>query len=199
MGETTTGVGAWCAGGSDYGDRCDLLVGLDGLHVVSVAEDGRRLVVTVESPARREGCPDCGVIAVSHGRRSVRLIDTPCFGRPVRLVWRKRTWRCVDPGCETKVFTELDERVARPRALLSTRACWWALRQVRREHASVAGLARQLGTTWNTVWDSIRPLLEAMAADEARFAGVERLGSTSTSGTTSRPAHPPRAAGDPRS
>ena len=176
MGEITTGCRACCAGGSDYCDRCDLLVGLDGLHVVALAEDGKRLVVTVESPPRRVGCADCGVIAPSHGRRPVMLIDTPCFGRPVRLVWRKRTWRCADADCDSGAFSEQDERVAAPRALLTTRACWWAIRQIRREHASVAGLARQLGTTWNTVWKAIRPLLEAMAADESRFAGVTRLG-----------------------
>ncbi len=56
------------------------------------------------------------------------------------------------------------------------RAVWWAINQIRREHASVAGLARQLGTTWNTVWRSIKPLLEAMAADETRFDGVATLG-----------------------
>jgi len=38
------------------------------------------------------------------------------------------------------------------------------------------GLARQLGTTWKTVWNSIRPLLEALDADPTRFDGVEALG-----------------------
>ena len=67
------------------------------------------------------------------------LVDVPCFGRPVQMVWRKRTWRC-------------------------------------REHASVAGIAHQLGTSWRTVWSSIEPLLQAMTADAARFAGVTSLG-----------------------
>ena len=40
----------------------------------------------------------------------------------------------------------------------------------------MAGIARQLGTTWRTVWRSIRPLLEAMDADQTRFAGVSTLG-----------------------
>jgi len=175
-----------------------LLVGLEGLHVVSVAEDSKWLVVTVESAPARTACPACGVIAESHGRREVTLMDTPCFGRPVRLMWRKRTWCCADPDCAVGSFTERDERVADPRALLTTRACWWAVRQIRREHVRIAGLARQLGTTWNTLWRSIRPLLEAMAADESRFVGVERLGSTSTCGITSLPSPSARAAGDPR-
>jgi hypothetical protein len=60
--------------------------------------------------------------------------------------------------------------------LLTTRACWWAVDQLRREHASVAGLARQLGTTWRTVWRSIKPLLEALAADSSRFENLTSLG-----------------------
>jgi len=60
--------------------------------------------------------------------------------------------------------------------LLTVRACWWAVGQLRREHASVSGLARQLGTSWRTVWRAIRPLLQEMAADPARFEGVTILG-----------------------
>lgn len=47
---------------------------------------------------------------------------------------------------------------------------------MRREDASIQGLVRQLGTTWRTVWLAIQPLLEAMAADLARFDGVTDLG-----------------------
>ena len=73
-------------------------------------------------------------------------------------------------------FTEQHRDLGGPRALLTVRACWWAINQLRREHASVAGLARQLGTTWRTVWRSIKPLLEAMAADPERFENVSSLG-----------------------
>ena len=72
------------------------------------------------------------------------------------------------------MFTEQDDRVARPRALLTVRACWWAVGQLRFEHASVLGLARQLGTTWRTLWRSIEPLLQAMTDDPARFDGVDQ-------------------------
>lgn len=138
--------------------------------------DAALLTVRVESPPGFAGCGACGVVASSRGRREVVLVDAPCFGLPVRVVWRKRSWRCGVPSCPVGAFTEQDEQIARPRALLTTRACWWAINQIRREHASVAGIARQLGTTWNTVWGSIQPLLAAMAADETRFAGVRRLG-----------------------
>ena len=89
---------------------------------------------------------------------------------------RKRTWRCAEPDCPGGVLTEQDDTIARARALLSTRACWWAIGQLRREHASVLRLARQLGTTWRMVWRAIEPLLKEMAAEESRFEGVDVLG-----------------------
>jgi transposase len=171
-----TGCVRCCARSETYCDRCDLLVGLPDLHVVEVAEDRDGLIVTVESPPTPAGCPVCGVLAASHGRRTVSLIDAPCFGRPVRLVWRKRTWRCREPACPGRSFTEQDERISRPRALLTARACWWAIGQLRSEHGSIHGLARQLGTTWRTVWRSIAPLLEAMVDDPTRFDDVTTLG-----------------------
>jgi hypothetical protein len=33
-----------------------------------------------------------------------------------------------------------------------------------------------MGTTWKTLWRAIRPVLEGLAGDEARFAGVRTLG-----------------------
>ncbi len=160
-----------------YCDRCDLLVGLDGLHVIGVErDDGGGLRVTVESAPSVMGCPTCGVVASSHGRRMVRLVDAPSFGRPVELRWRKRTWECPEPSCPVGVFTEQDETIAKPRAMLTARACSWAVHQIRREHGSVSGVARQLGTAWKTVWASIKPILTAAATDESRFAGVTTLG-----------------------
>ena len=171
-----TGCAGGCLRTDTYCDRCDLLVGLPGLRVVKVQAERPRLIVTVESPPSTQGCRGCGVIASSHGRRTVRLVDAPSFGRPVRVVWRKRTWACEEPTCPGGVFTEQHDEVARPRALLTTRACWWAIRQLRFEHASVLGLARQLGTSWRTVWRSILPLLEAMDDDPTRFDDVTSLG-----------------------
>jgi hypothetical protein len=140
--------------------------------VIKVVRRDPGLVVTVESPPAPMGCPQCGVIAASHGRRSVVLVDAPAFGRPARNEWRKRMWRCAEPACPGRLLTEQNAQLCRPRALMTSRACWWAINQLRTEHASVSGLARQLGTTWRTVWRSIVPLLEAMAADPARFSRV---------------------------
>lgn len=165
-----------CVGGV-YCQRCDLLVGLPGLHVTGVDRDDRRLRVQVESsPPAVMGCPTCGVVAHAHGRQSVGLIDAPCFGSPVQVVWRKRRWLCPEPSCPTGTFLEQDPGIGGRRALLTTRAVGWAVGQMRRENASVQGLARQLGCAWKTLWRAIRPVLEAAAADESRFAGVTSLG-----------------------
>lgn len=144
--------------------------------MIDVARVEDALIVTVESPPGVTGCPRCGVVAVSRGRRDVMLIDAPSFDRPTRTIWRKRSWRCVEPACPVGSFTEQNEGVVKRRALLTRRACWWAVGQIRREHASVAGVCRQLGTTWNTVWSAIRPLLQQMDQDPARFDGVTTLG-----------------------
>jgi transposase len=166
-----------CRAGGDYCDRCDLLVGVDGLRVIAVDRRiGGGLMVTVESPPGPIGCPGCGVLAVGHGRMPVLLVDAPAMGRPVRLLWRKRRWRCAEPDCRVVTFLEQDAEVAAPRARLTRRASWWAIEQIRREHASVNGIRRQLGTGWRTVWESIKPLLEAAEADPARFDGVRVLG-----------------------
>ena len=175
MSEPTT-CAARCPHDDAYCDNCDRLVGLPGVHVIGVDRRPAGLVVEVESPPAMMGCPTCGVVARSHGRRTVTLVDIPCFGAPTRVRWRKRTWTCPEPSCPVGVFTEQDEQIAKPRAMLTTRACRWATEQVRREHASIAGLARQLATTWRTVWTSIEPILQRAAADESRFAGVTTLG-----------------------
>jgi transposase len=166
-----------CRAPGGYCDRCDLLVGLGGLHVIAVErDDGGGLTVTVESAAAPMGCRSCGVVAHAHGRVEVRLVDAPAMGRPVRIRWRKRRWVCPDPGCPVGSFVEQDEQIAGPRAKLTVRACRWAIEQIRREHASVNGVRRQLGTGWRTVWESIKPLLQAADADPARFDGVAILG-----------------------
>ncbi len=166
-----------CRAAGGYCQRCDLLVGLPGLHLVGVARDEAGLRVEVESSADQVmGCPACGVLAHAHGRQRVELIDAPCFTAPVRLWWRKRRWLCPEPSCPVTSFMEQDPDVARPRARLTRRATSWAIGQMRRENAAVQGLARQLGCTWKTLWRAVKPVLETAAADETRFAGVTSLG-----------------------
>nr|WP_255316839.1 ISL3 family transposase [Nesterenkonia sp. Act20] len=131
--------------------------------------------VFVESAPGLTGCPDCAVLAVSAGRHEVELIDAPVYGVPATLIWRKRRWRCPDPDCDRGVFTEQDPAVAAPRALMTRRCISWSIAQIRRENVSVAGIARQLGIDWHTVWHAIRPALESAALDQRRYTGVATL------------------------
>ena len=165
-----------CSASLDRCDRCDLLVGLEGFHLMSVARTPDALMLDVESCNQLVGCPGCGVIAQGHGRMVMEVIDAPWAGVPARIRWHKRRWICREHACQTVTFLEHDERVCAPRARLGARAIRWAIRQLRFEGATIAGLARQLATTWNTVWSHIKPCLQAASDDPARFAGVQVLG-----------------------
>ena len=143
---------------------------------MSVARAPDALVLDIESCDRCAGCPGCGVIAQGHGRVVVEVIDAPWAGVPARFRWFKRRWICREHACETVTFLERSEKVCAPRARLGVRAVRWAIRQLRFEGATIAGLARQLGTTWNTVWSHIKPCLQVASDDPARFAGVRVLG-----------------------
>ena len=91
-------------------------------------------------------------------------------------MWRQRVWRCDDAGCVRKTFTEQLPALVARRGSITTRAVSWAIGQLRREHATIAGLARQLGTSWKTVWRAVEPELVKLAADEAWFENVTALG-----------------------
>lgn len=160
--------GRWC-------ERADALLGVDGIHVCSVTATGTGLVLHVETAETVSGCPDCGVVAVGHGRRQVRLHDTPCFGRPVRLLWAKRLWRCPDPDCPRTTFTE-EHELAGPRAKLTARAVAWATDGLQRFDTSVSALAHQLGVSWHTAWDAIKAEAARRIAAAGRLTGVNALG-----------------------
>ena len=160
-----------------YCDRCDLLVGLDGLRVAGVERRGDGvLVIDAESPPGPVGCPECGVVAESAGRKVLVLTDAPMGGTPVRVRWRKRRWRCRQDGCGVRSFTEQNPAVAAANKALTARAVAWAVAQMRRENASVRGVARQLRVAWRTVWTHVEAELQRREQDPGRFDGVEVLG-----------------------
>src|SRR5699024_3348911 len=165
-----------CADALDRCDRCDLLLDFPGLHLVAVSKGRAGLVLEVESCDPMTGCPGCGVIATGHGRVVTSVIDAPWAGRPVRIQWRKHRWICLEDVCEVATFVEQNPELCAPRGLLSTRALRWAIGQLRREGATIQGLARQLGTTWNTLWSQVRPVLTKAANDPVRFENVQVLG-----------------------
>lgn len=152
-----------------------VMLGLDGFVVTAAGEYGGELELLVETMQATTGCPDCGVVARPHGRRAHVVRDVPAGGRPVVLVWNKRIWRCAEPACARRTWSETSPAV-RPRAALTERARWWACRRVGEQEATVEQVRRELGVGWNTVMRAVdehgRPLVD----DPHRLQGVRGLG-----------------------
>lgn len=68
-----------CRVSGGYCQRCDVLVGLPGLHVVDVVREETGFRIGVESSPEVMGCLVCGVVAHSHGRQRVEWIDAGVF------------------------------------------------------------------------------------------------------------------------
>ncbi len=64
--------------------------------MLDVNEGPDELVITIETTLDVVGCGRCGTQAESQDRKVVDMRDLACFGRPARLRWIKRRWRCVD-------------------------------------------------------------------------------------------------------
>lgn len=156
--------------------RCDLLLGLPGVQVESVERDEGSMTVMVSTSWQLMGCPDCGVVAPSRGRRRRVLHDVRHGDVRVQVVWRQRVWRCPEPTCARGTFSEQVPALVAARGCLTGRAVAWAIGQLRSQHGTVAGLACCLGVGWWTLWRAIKPELERLAADGSRFAGVVSLG-----------------------
>ena len=98
----------------------------------------------------------------------MELVDLPAFGRPVRLVWHKRRWRCGQRGCPFGTVTEQDSAIAPPRERLTTRAG---------RGRPLKEVASELGCSWHPVNMSVSRWGEALlAADVARIGDTRALG-----------------------
>ncbi len=166
----------------------EALLGLDGFRVLEVIETPAELVIDVETTAELVGCGQCGTRAEAHERMTVEVRDLACFGRPARLVWRKRRWRCVDADCESKTWTETSAQFS-SRTVLTRRAGVEACRQVGMNARPVAGLARELGVCWWTVMDAVAEHGTPLVDDPARVGPVATLGVDETSFLTANPEH----------
>jgi transposase len=136
--------------------------------------------LTVQTTATVVGCQGCGMRAELHGRRTVRVRDLPLGGRPVVLLWRKRLWRCREPACGVRTWTERAAAV-RPRAVLTERARAEACRRVGKDAHAVAAVARDLGVGWATVMRAVAEHGRPLVDDPARLEEVTALGLDETS------------------
>jgi len=98
----------------DPTEMCQLLVGLGDVAVLAVLDTGPTTPLTVQIETRVPTpvtCGSCGAIATIKDRPPVVLVDLPAFGRPTRLRWIKRRWRCPDPRCEVGSWTEVEPSI----------------------------------------------------------------------------------------
>ncbi len=156
------------------------LLELDGFRILDVAEGPEELVVTIETTAVVSGCGGCGTRAVAHERRPIAIRDLACFGRPVRLVWNKRRWRCPEPACPARTWTEQSEHLD-AQVVLTRRAGAEACRQVGENARPVSGVADELGVCWWTVMNAVIELGTPLVDDPGRIGPVAHRGVDETS------------------
>lgn len=151
------------------------MLGLGGFVLLAVSSAFGELEQAVETTATTAWCEGCGVAAQPHGRRLVRVRDLPSSGRPVTLLWLKRLWRCAEPGCTVRTWSEVSEHV-RGRASLTERARREACRLVGEDGLDVAAVATTLGVGWHTVMRAVRDYGRPLVNDPARTSGVVAVG-----------------------
>jgi transposase len=149
------------------------LLGMDGFVVLVMDHVEGEWWLLVETSAAVAGCPDCGVRAVGHGRSTVQIRDLPNSSGAVRLVWRKRRWRCPDADCERKTFVEQSELVE---GSLTRRARAEICRAVGEGGHTVAEQARRFGIGWSTAMSAVRDHGQPLVEDARRLHRVRTLG-----------------------
>jgi transposase len=158
----------------------ELLLGLPGFRVLDVVESDVEVVVWIESTVSRAFCRSCGVLAEAQDRMRVDIRDLACFGRPARLVWSKRRWRCRVRLCSARTWTERSDHVD-AQAVLTRRAGIEACRQVGENARPVAQLARELGVCWWTIMNAVIEHGTPLVDDPDRVGRVTQLGVDETS------------------
>jgi transposase len=151
------------------------MLGLPGFVLLAVSDHDGELEYAIETTESVTGCPECGVLARLHDRRRIDVRDLPAGGRPVTLVWIKRVWRCMEPDCPRRTWTEISEHI-RPRASLTERARREACRRVGQDGDTVARVAAQYGTGWQAIMTAVREYGAPLVDDPGRLDGVQRLG-----------------------
>ena len=139
------------------GSGVSALLGLDGFVVCAQLLEAStgEWWLAVETTGDRAWCETCGVPAVGHGRRRVVVRDLPLADRPVVLVWSKRLWRCPEPACPARTWSEESDHIA-SRAVLTERARAEIARRVGPDEHSVAQAARDFGVSWHTAMAGVR-------------------------------------------
>jgi transposase len=139
------------------GERIDtgsVALGLPEFVVLAAGEYAGQVELLVETTESVTGCPRCGVVATLHDRKPCWVRDLPVGGRPVVLVWFKRVWRCVEPACGQRTWSERTVAI-RARSVLTERARVECARRVGQDATDVARVATDLGVGWGTVMRAV--------------------------------------------
>jgi hypothetical protein len=178
---------------ADANGAAEAMLGLDGFRVLEVEQTASEVLVRIETTADLVGCPGCGIVATAQDRMAVAYRDLAAFGRPARLVWSKRRWRCAEPGCCVRTWTEGSAAFS-ARCLLTNRAGRECCLQVGLNARPVAQMARELGVCWHTVMAAVSEHGEPLVDDPARVGAVVQLGVDETTWLSATKDHPTRYA-----
>ena len=157
-----------------------MLLGLDGFEVLAAEVVGGEWRLAVQTTATVVGCAGCGMRARAprppHGPGARPADRRPAGGAG----WRKRIWRCREPACGVRTWTEQAAAI-RPRAVLTERARAEACRRVGKDAHAVAAVARDLGVGWATIMRAVAEHGTPLVEDPGRLDGVAALGLDETS------------------
>src|SRR4029453_5094626 len=137
------------------------LLDLDGFQLVSAELVGGEWQLAVQTTAPGMAWARGGALRVG--------------GRPVVRWWHKRLWRCREPACGVRTWTEQVAAI-RPRAVLTERARAQACRRVGHDAHAVAAVARDLGVGWATIMRAVAEHGTQLVDDPTRLDGVATLG-----------------------
>ena len=132
-------------------DATTILFGLPGVGVQRAeVADGGRLVHVETADVTAAACPECGVFSTSVKQyRVTRPRDLPYGETPLRVRWHKRQYRCLEPACARRAFTESIAELP-PRARVSGR-CRRAAAVAVGSGRSVSAVGVEYGISWPTV------------------------------------------------
>lgn len=105
----------------------------------------------------------------------MQVRDLPVAGRPVRLVWAKRIWRCPEQDCDVRTWSETSELIA-PRASLTERARVEVCRRVGEDGVSVAAVGAEFGIGWHTAMGEVIEHGQPLVDDPGRLGSPSMLG-----------------------
>lgn len=123
------------------------LLGLKGVTIKNVEEQGGITQITIELPRKAHRCPCCGQETdFAHDYRLQPVKDIPAFGNQVVLFYRKRRYRCRACGkcfCEKNTFLPHYHR-------MTNRLSAYVIDRLR-ETCSFTSIARQVNLSVSTV------------------------------------------------